>query len=145
MSTRKEFTVNNFKKYIYKRCLEHCRNTEQSNYFVDYLFNNKEEWECFLCKTNLIEIGQNNKIYMNYDTIIDHYHINNKGKGPIRGLLCKSCNIKEGKINADIINGISFNNLINKYKINYGKYFMNNIELYYSSRGGIWPMDTSED
>ena len=145
MSNRQLFTIQSFKNYVYNRCKTHCRNTNESATFVDYLINHREDWDCFLCKTNLIEILYQNNIYMNNNTIVDHYHIYDEGKGPIRALLCKSCNIKEGKIYADIKLGISYVQLLNKYEIKYGKQFLNNIELYYNERGGMWPMDTSED
>jgi hypothetical protein len=57
-------------------------------------------------------------------------------RGPIRGLLCHSCNIKEGKIRKQIeTQFITYNSLTSKY----GEAYIENIDKLYVN-GGVLPM-----
>jgi hypothetical protein len=89
---------------------------------------------CFLCKDKTL-IDHNNKL--THEAIVDHYHRDINGKGTIRGLICKSCNVKEGKIRQLVEKReISYNKLINRY----GKEYIENINILYKN-GGILPME----
>jgi len=74
------------------------------------------------------------------DAVVDHYHRDSNGKGPIRGLLCKSCNVLEGKIRKMItVDYIPYDVLCEKY----GNDMIQYIDCLYLRGGGILPMDTN--
>ena len=116
-------------RQLRKRILSHAsKDININNAILICLSNHK----CFLCKDKtLIE---NNKL--SKEAVVDHYHRDINGKGNIRGLICRRCNIKEGKIRKFVENGFSFNKLIKKY----GKDYMDNINILYRN-GGILPME----
>ena len=116
-------------KELKKRIRSHASNDINiNNAFFLCLSNNK----CFLCKEKTLIINNT----LTKEAVVDHYHRDNNGKGNIRGLICKSCNSKEGKIRKYVENGVSFNKLIKKY----GKEYMDNINILYRN-GGILPME----
>lgn len=91
---------------------------------------------CAIChKINMIDIHGN----LTPDAVVDHYHRDSNGKGPIRGLLCKSCNVLEGKIRKMVtVDYIPYDVLCEKY----GNHMIQYIDCLYLRGGGILPMDT---
>jgi hypothetical protein len=104
---------------------------ENYDQMTNYIKLCKDCVTCSLCMS--VELIKDGKLLPK--TVVDHFHSKNN-KGSIRGLLCHSCNIKEGKIRKKIeIENITFSELIKRY----GENFINNLNKLYV-HGGILPM-----
>lgn len=44
---------------------------------------------------------------------VDHYQFDENEQGPVRALLCSSCNTMEGKVKKEIDNGVGYHQLCN--------------------------------
>lgn len=87
---------------------------------------------CNICKQ--VRMYQNDKL--TDACIVDHFHYPND-KGPIRGLLCKSCNITEGKLRKDVDSMHSYAELVQRYT----RPLIDKVEMHYKGIGGFLPME----
>ena len=46
---------------------------------------------------------------------VDHYQFDENEQGPVRALLCSSCNTMEGKVKKEIDNGVGYDQLCKKF------------------------------
>ena len=113
-----------------------CSSSNKCEYCRKLLFNSIELCKthkfCNICKQ--IRMIQGEKL--TDECVVDHFHYRNN-RGPIRGLLCKSCNIKEGKIRKSVDN---LHSLAELEQVN-GKKFIDKVSNHYKGIGGFLPMD----
>ena len=122
------------KSKIRKRILTHS-DTKTKKTIDAYVEKCAEHVYCQLC--NKIKMIENYDLTT--DCVVDHFHLDSESKGPIRGLLCKHCNVTEGKIRKLVEDySISFGELLKMY----GNTFLTNLSILYTGSGGIIPMQT---
>ena len=106
--------VDNFLQYLRHLCKEHCNNLEDLysiEEFLNSIYNDTTSWYCQMCEIQLIGY-QDGYIYYHKKSCVDHYHKWENKKGPIRGLLCNNCNIKEGDVKKKVENNIDYDKLV---------------------------------
>jgi len=119
-----------FIENITKRILPKILNKEELNSNIQFLFTQKL---CTICNyRQVIDFTGN----LTREAIVEHNHsVDNRGS--IRGLVCKSCNVIEGKYRKSVLSGLTHQECIEKY----GIHWVNTMETYYTGKGGISPMD----
>jgi hypothetical protein len=119
---------------ITKRILPKLLNKEELNDSIQFLFTQKV---CTICNySQVIDFSGN----LTREAIVEHNHFVND-KGSIRGLVCKSCNVIEGKYRKSVLAGFTYEECIEKY----GTYFVTKMESYYIGKGGINPMECTNN
>jgi len=116
---------------ITKRILPKLLNTNDLNDSIRFLFSQKV---CTICEyRQVIDFAGN----LTKEAIVEHNHETEDDKGSIRGLVCKSCNVIEGKYRKSVLSGITHQQCTDKY----GIYWVTKMETYYAGKGGITPME----
>jgi hypothetical protein len=89
---------------------------------------------CRMCKEKRMILSDNT---LSNDCCVDHYHADDNDKGPIRGLLCSSCNTIEGKVRQKVEKcAFSYVDIVKKF----GIFMVSQIEKLYKGTGGVFPM-----
>ena len=116
-----------------KRIKSHASRDVDINKTYENLINN--DIYCFLCNEVLmVDICGD----ITEHAVVDHYHRDSDGKGPIRALLCFRCNTLEGKIRKMIeVDTVPYEDLCSRY----GTEFLKRINLLYCRGGGVIPME----
>lgn len=120
------------KKYLLTRISSHI-SPKYIPYISDFVNRCSSFNNCPLCNTQIIKDGN----ILN-NACVDHYHEDVNNRGPIRGLICNSCNVIEGKIKKMVDEGKTYKQLCEKYDCE----FISKIEKWYQQGGGVLPMDT---
>ena len=116
---------------ISKRILPKLLDKNELVESIKFLFSQKT---CSICNhRQVIDFTGN----LTREAIVEHNH-EVEDKGSIRGLVCKSCNVIEGKYRKSILEGLPRSQLILKF----GILFIEKMDEYYRKGGGVTIMDS---